>query len=740
MMLLNLGAGHGDQIVNQVGKVKFLLHKLHLAGLDLAHVQHLIDQTQQVLAGKGNLLQAVLYPNFIVNMGSGNGGHADNAVHGGADVVGHIGQEVGLGAVGCLRRIIGFLQRHFLLSFFLDQIIHVPGSDHRRKAAFLIRHKGNPCLKVDDTIRRQLFIGHGVIRSAGANSLQRQTVQKNLTASVGNPLPGVAGNSLGPASVIPAEVILDGTPVLFLGTVGGHGIRVGIDQQHGIVFRGKTIDNLPLGLHLPCLLQLAAGFLVHIPDTQNEGNSAVGIDGFDHVHFKESNSAVHIPPVARLVKPHIRNPAKQVLQAGCLPDPLLILGNDECADIFRQNRLIIALPHQVAQQRSVDADAVGTVQGNGAGFRVDFEQAVVLLAQGVHDGHFFLQGEVRLLHLRQGILQLFLLGKLLPLLLVHILEGENKFLPAQAGSHQLALEMLGMSVPVYPEIEIVALPLCQQLLHTGNAGNRIEQIPVALPHFPIDVGAHILLIVAHGKLLSVPVPDGFTHAVADCFPCLHVHGVDIFKCHRKGKNQVILGFQPLPLRCNPPQTHDDCAVSAGIVPLHGDDAAPGPAAAFRHELLQNDGAVPQPVGNGVKVGKRPHRRLVFLRHKRIRHPPQEQPGIAAVPVDMMNAVQGDDLLHGIALQIHIVQRVENAAQGADDRRMLPLGFQQSLQLLIGLLQFLLRFQLPDFCLVDALCGKDYMGQASGFIPAALNKGALGPGRSLLRDSSTQILF
>ena len=91
----------------------------------------------------------------------------------------------------------------------------------------------------------------------------------------------------------------------------------------------------------------------------------------------------------------------------------------------------------------------------------------------------------------------------------------------------------------------------------------------------------------------------------------------------------------------------------------------------------------------------------------------------------------------------MVKGEENAAQGADDCRVLPLGFQQRCQLLIGFPLLTLRFQLPDFPLMDGLGRKKHMTQTPLFIPVTFDEGALGPAwlPALLRAKlhRTQIL-
>ena len=105
-----------------------------------------------MLAGPGNFLQTVFQTLCIVDMGRGNGGHTDNPIHGCTDIVGHIGQKLCLGPVGSLRHIVRCLQRQLLLAFFLDQVIHISGSDHSHKITVTFLNKGYSCLKIHDTV------------------------------------------------------------------------------------------------------------------------------------------------------------------------------------------------------------------------------------------------------------------------------------------------------------------------------------------------------------------------------------------------------------------------------------------------------------------------------------------------------------------------------------------------------------------------------------------------------------
>ena len=95
----DVGLDDGAYIVHEIRQVHCLFLDLYLAALDAAHVQHIVDEGEQVLAGGGDLFQVVQHLFFIINMGRRQRGEADNGVHRSADVVAHVEQELPLGAV-----------------------------------------------------------------------------------------------------------------------------------------------------------------------------------------------------------------------------------------------------------------------------------------------------------------------------------------------------------------------------------------------------------------------------------------------------------------------------------------------------------------------------------------------------------------------------------------------------------------------------------------------------------------
>ena len=117
----------GDGVIHDVGQVELLLRRLgrqqvqrfldagvefegmmlqfELAGLDLGEVENVVDDGQQRIgAAAGGLdVIALLVGQFGVEQ---QRGHADDAVHGRADLVAHVGQELGLGERGFLELLV----------------------------------------------------------------------------------------------------------------------------------------------------------------------------------------------------------------------------------------------------------------------------------------------------------------------------------------------------------------------------------------------------------------------------------------------------------------------------------------------------------------------------------------------------------------------------------------------------------------------------------------------------------
>ena len=109
-----------------------LLRQVHLfhiqgslAALDAAHIQNIVDDAQQQLPGGFQLGQMLGQFFRLVQLVFHQGSNADDGVHGGADVVAHVGKEVRLGLAGLFGYFqCGFHRQHGLVLACAVRQIH----------------------------------------------------------------------------------------------------------------------------------------------------------------------------------------------------------------------------------------------------------------------------------------------------------------------------------------------------------------------------------------------------------------------------------------------------------------------------------------------------------------------------------------------------------------------------------------------------------------------------------------
>jgi len=88
----------------EVGEVEF-----ELAGLDLGEVEQVVDEAEQAAGRRLDRLQALAL--VLGQVGAEHQfGHAEDGAEGGADLVTDVGQEIVLGPVGRLRRLLGLAE------------------------------------------------------------------------------------------------------------------------------------------------------------------------------------------------------------------------------------------------------------------------------------------------------------------------------------------------------------------------------------------------------------------------------------------------------------------------------------------------------------------------------------------------------------------------------------------------------------------------------------------------------
>ena len=108
------------QVVHELGQVHRARLERDLAALDAAHVEHVVDEREQVLARRRGLFQVVEHLLTVVDMGGRKRGKADDRVHRRSDVVRHPGKELAFGMVGLFGGNERHTQRSLLALLFLN--------------------------------------------------------------------------------------------------------------------------------------------------------------------------------------------------------------------------------------------------------------------------------------------------------------------------------------------------------------------------------------------------------------------------------------------------------------------------------------------------------------------------------------------------------------------------------------------------------------------------------------------
>ena len=112
------GLDDAVEVLQEVDQVVGLLVEGHLAALDMAHVQDVVDEAEEVGAGGLDLAQVLLNPFGLIDAAGGQSGKAHDGVHGRADVVGHVGEEGALGGIRLVGLGEGLFQKGPLLHLF----------------------------------------------------------------------------------------------------------------------------------------------------------------------------------------------------------------------------------------------------------------------------------------------------------------------------------------------------------------------------------------------------------------------------------------------------------------------------------------------------------------------------------------------------------------------------------------------------------------------------------------------
>ena len=119
------GTDDAVDLADLLGKAHRLADDADLSRLDLAHIQHVVDQGQHMLAGGVGLADIAAHFVRQVLLVFHQAGNAQDGVHGRADVVGHVGEELAFGTVGGLGLLGGGFRQPYRggqLRVFLIQL------------------------------------------------------------------------------------------------------------------------------------------------------------------------------------------------------------------------------------------------------------------------------------------------------------------------------------------------------------------------------------------------------------------------------------------------------------------------------------------------------------------------------------------------------------------------------------------------------------------------------------------
>lgn len=110
LVLVDCRFCEGEQVIDQLRQAEILLGKAHSPALDSGHIQHFIDQSQQMTARFCDLAKALDHPVLTLDIRTRNGGQANDCIHRCTDIMGHIGEKFCLGAACVFRRPVRILQ------------------------------------------------------------------------------------------------------------------------------------------------------------------------------------------------------------------------------------------------------------------------------------------------------------------------------------------------------------------------------------------------------------------------------------------------------------------------------------------------------------------------------------------------------------------------------------------------------------------------------------------------------
>ncbi len=119
VLLAGLGRDEVERFLDAGAEVEGKFVELELAGLDLGEVEDVVDDGEERLAAGAQGLDVLVLRGVELGLEE-QAGHADDTVHGRADFVAHVGEELALGPVAGLGHVLGLDELRLVLAALGD--------------------------------------------------------------------------------------------------------------------------------------------------------------------------------------------------------------------------------------------------------------------------------------------------------------------------------------------------------------------------------------------------------------------------------------------------------------------------------------------------------------------------------------------------------------------------------------------------------------------------------------------
>ncbi len=126
----HLSLNDRSQIMQYIRNMYNILVKSYGSTLNTAHVQDLIDQTEQMGSRCLYFSKIILHLFQIIYAGLGKCGKTYDCIHRRPDIMGHIAEKCGLCTVGMPCQYQGIPKRIFLTDLFFHNIMYITEAEH----------------------------------------------------------------------------------------------------------------------------------------------------------------------------------------------------------------------------------------------------------------------------------------------------------------------------------------------------------------------------------------------------------------------------------------------------------------------------------------------------------------------------------------------------------------------------------------------------------------------------------